>query len=121
MEPLSGRSGGPPGERARSGRASAARRVYLSPHLDDAVLSCGGTIAAQAAAGEEIVVLTLFNAASGDARGRWAERAEEDRRAAARLGFRAVHGGLPDAPFRETRYGRFGQIVFGDRQPHSAW
>lgn len=35
-------------------------RVYLSPHLDDAVLSCGGAIYQQATAGEEVLVITIF-------------------------------------------------------------
>lgn len=37
--------------------------LYLSPHLDDAVLSCGGAIAAQRAAGEEVVVVTVCSGA----------------------------------------------------------
>jgi LmbE family N-acetylglucosaminyl deacetylase len=36
------------------------KHVYLSPHLDDAVLSCGGTIHDLAAAGESVRVVTLF-------------------------------------------------------------
>lgn len=33
--------------------------LYLSPHLDDAILSCGGLIHAQRQAGEQVGVLTL--------------------------------------------------------------
>jgi LmbE family N-acetylglucosaminyl deacetylase len=36
------------------------RHLYLSPHLDDAVLSCGGTIHRRAADGAQVEVLTLF-------------------------------------------------------------
>lgn len=36
------------------------RHIYLSPHLDDAVLSCGGAIHRQRAAGEPVRVITLF-------------------------------------------------------------
>lgn len=36
--------------------------VYLSPHLDDAVLSCGGAIAAQSALGNRVLVVTLCTA-----------------------------------------------------------
>lgn len=39
------------------------RHVYLAPHLDDATLSCGGAIAAQVAAGERALVVTLCTAA----------------------------------------------------------
>lgn len=34
--------------------------VYLSPHLDDAVLSCGGLIHRQVVAGQRPLVITLF-------------------------------------------------------------
>lgn len=33
--------------------------IYLSPHLDDAVLSCGGQIAGQTAAGISILIVTI--------------------------------------------------------------
>jgi len=36
------------------------RTVYLSPHLDDAVLSCGGAIPQQTAAGQAVLVITIF-------------------------------------------------------------
>lgn len=36
------------------------RTVYLSPHLDDAVLSCGGAIHQQRSAGQAVLVITLF-------------------------------------------------------------
>ena len=39
---------------------SAVRHVLLSPHLDDAVLSCGASIAQQRAGGESVEVLTIF-------------------------------------------------------------
>ncbi len=41
----------------------AYQHVYLSPHLDDAALSCGGTIARQRAAGERVLVVTICTAA----------------------------------------------------------
>lgn len=34
--------------------------IYLSPHLDDAVLSCGGTIYSQVQSGESVLVVTFF-------------------------------------------------------------
>ncbi|MDZ4717137.1 MAG: PIG-L family deacetylase [Roseiflexaceae bacterium] len=36
--------------------------VYLSPHLDDAVLSCGGAIAVHSAIGSSVLVVTLCTA-----------------------------------------------------------
>lgn len=47
----------PPGA---SGDASPGRRLYLSPHLDDAALSCGGQIARATRAGVRVEILTIF-------------------------------------------------------------
>ena len=41
------------------------KHVYLSPHLDDAVLSCGGAIHRAGAAGEAVLVITVFAAEAG--------------------------------------------------------
>lgn len=38
-------------------------RVYLSPHYDDAVFSCGGTIHRQGRNGRRVLVITIFGAA----------------------------------------------------------
>lgn len=35
------------------------QHIYLAPHLDDAVLSCGGAIAAHAADGQPVLIATL--------------------------------------------------------------
>jgi len=42
--------------------AEAYQHIYLSPHLDDVVLSCGGLIATQTQAGERVLVVTFFAA-----------------------------------------------------------
>ncbi|MEJ2209125.1 MAG: PIG-L family deacetylase [Anaerolineae bacterium] len=96
------------------------KHVYLSPHLDDAVLSCGGAIHQQVAGGEEVLVITLF---AGDAPGDRplsefacgqpahqigapqpaALRRAEDAAALALLGAGAVHLGLLDAIYRRGR------------------
>jgi LmbE family N-acetylglucosaminyl deacetylase len=89
--------------------------LALSPHLDDAVLSAGGTLAARAAAGEEVVLATAFTLSVPDPEGfalacqqgigpetdPMALRREEDRAAAQRLGIaRTVHLPLPEAQHR---------------------
>jgi LmbE family N-acetylglucosaminyl deacetylase len=88
--------------------------LYVSPHLDDAVLSCGGTIAARAAAGDRVTVATVFTRAAGGERALYEERRREDRRAARLLGFEALHLGFPDAPFRSPSYCDFESIVYSD-------
>lgn len=96
--------------------------IYLSPHLDDAVLSCGGQIAQRARAGERIWVVTVF---AGSPRGglsplagsfhQWwglgadapAARRKEDRAALALVAARPVHWRLQDCIYRRTAEGVF--------------
>jgi LmbE family N-acetylglucosaminyl deacetylase len=101
--------------------------IYLSPHLDDAVLSCGGLIAQQFAAGEEV---TVFTVCAGDSpvgeltpfayelHRRWggagspmAARRAEDLVACGRLGASVVHYPLADAVYRR---GPDGQALYPD-------
>lgn len=91
--------------------------VYLSPHLDDAALSCGGRIFDQARAGKTIGILTLCTAAPAatglsslarDLHQRWGldaatvmdRRQREDADACRVLGAEPVHGRLLDALYR---------------------
>lgn len=39
---------------------SQYRHIYLAPHFDDAVLSCGGSIALQVATGQKVLIVTVF-------------------------------------------------------------
>ncbi|MFT3766817.1 MAG: PIG-L family deacetylase [Minicystis sp.] len=98
--------------------------LVLSPHPDDAALSLGGHLAARAAAGERVLVVTVCTAAPPAGRvpcafardvlarlgltpAAYAEaRAREDREAARILGAQTIHAGLLDAPDRlPDRYG----------------
>jgi LmbE family N-acetylglucosaminyl deacetylase len=97
--------------------------VYLSPHLDDAALSCGGQIAARARAGERVLVLTLFTGDEpsgatsglieslhglfGLSRDVVARRRAEDERACAILGAEPRHAGVPEAIYRRDGAGAF--------------
>lgn len=109
--------------------------VFLSPHLDDAVLSCGGTIARLAAAGQAPLVLTVFAGFAkfplsplgerlhrewGDPPDAVQLRRAEDVAAAARLGAQVRHLSLPEALYRQAgqgwRYAEEGSI-FGPRHP----
>jgi LmbE family N-acetylglucosaminyl deacetylase len=91
--------------------------VYLSPHLDDAVLSCGGFIHRQAKAGQPPLVVTLFSgqppadvelsAFAKSQHQRWgtpddamAVRWSEDREALAALGADYVRLNYPDCIYR---------------------
>lgn len=44
---------------------SQYRHIYLSPHFDDAVLSCGGSIALQTGTGQKVLLVTVFGGVPG--------------------------------------------------------
>ena len=90
--------------------------IYLSPHLDDAALSCGGQIYEQSRSGKSVLVVTLFagdpppgltSTLVSDLHRRWglgkdaaAIRRDEDRKAAEVLGFEPVHFEFADCIYR---------------------
>ncbi len=95
--------------------------VVLSPHLDDAVFSCGGWMAQRASAGDEVRVLTIcagdppagpLSSFAEQLHLRWGTavapasvRRTEDRIAAGRLGALARHLDIPDAIYRTAEDG----------------
>jgi len=96
--------------------------LYLSPHLDDAVISCGGLMAMQDARGEPVSVLTIFagdpphfsiSPLAAELHARWGKvgppigmRRAEDRLACGRLGASVAHLQFPDAIYRMDSQGR---------------
>jgi LmbE family N-acetylglucosaminyl deacetylase len=99
------------------------RWIYLSPHFDDAVLSCGGLIFEQARQGLQAEIWTIF---AGDApagplsplalrcHSDWgipdvhdlvAARRDEDQAAAAIVGAELAHFSLPDCIYRRSADG----------------
>ena len=106
--------------------------LFLSPHLDDAVLSCGGFIHRLTSEGKRVLVATVFSGdlvdacgaprATSDAVGQvlammdlplgeaMARRRREDERACARLGAELLHLDLPEAL---VRVGVDGQAIYG--------
>jgi LmbE family N-acetylglucosaminyl deacetylase len=90
--------------------------LYLSPHLDDAALSCGGQIAQSTRRGERVLIVTVMagdppaDAANDYIAGlhaRWelgrdaaAQRRAEDLAACALLGADALHLDAPDCIYR---------------------
>lgn len=106
--------------------------VYLSPHLDDVALSCGGQIARASRRGEPARrVLTLFagdepagvepsalvesfHRAFGVSGGVAALRRVEDRASCERLGAIAEHWELPDSIYR--RHPESGEPLYSDLQ-----
>ncbi len=116
-----------PGALARAGDV-----VAVSPHLDDAAFSVGGTLALLAGAGARVRLLTVYTASVPDPQGfalacqldkglpadadYMALRRAEDAAATAALGVRGEHLPLVEAPHRG--YGSaaalFGPVLPGD-------
>jgi LmbE family N-acetylglucosaminyl deacetylase len=98
---------------------TAQRVLAISPHLDDAALSVGATLADLAAEGADIQVVTLFAGAPTEPLSAVARnfhtncglpedayavalRIDEDRAAMNELGVRAAHYGFLDAVYRKA-------------------
>lgn len=109
----------------------AMRTVYISPHLDDAVLSTGGLIHDQVQAGQQVEIWTMMcgypepqelSPAAAELHAKWGTttipqtvslRRKEDTRAASMLGATAVHFDFPDAIYRRDSEGAalYGELV----------
>lgn len=102
--------------------ASGRPCVFVSPHLDDAVLSCGNLMLELVRRGVPVTVVTVFTEAGekpetfsvkaflrqcgvSDARALFAIRREEDRSVLEGIGARWEHLGFPDAMWRKKPSG----------------
>lgn len=109
--------------------------LYLSPHLDDVVLSCGGLIRKQTMAGEKVLAVTLFAAIPayehlspfarflhltwGNPPDPVGHRRQEDRAALNRLGADPLHLDFLDAIYRGSPRAlyRSNRALFGAIDP----
>jgi LmbE family N-acetylglucosaminyl deacetylase len=99
-----------------------SKHIYLSPHLDDAVFSCGGLIFQQTRRGDDALIVTICAGeppASGlskfaeELHSRWEEaespiqsRRREDHKACTRLGGSHIRLEIPDSVYRKDEEGR---------------
>lgn len=99
------------------------RWIYLSPHFDDGVLSCGGLIFEQTRQGIPVEIWTIFAGdppagslspmarrihlvwGTGSAAETVTLRRAEDRQAAARVGAQVWHGEWSDCIYRRAPHG----------------
>lgn len=122
----------------------AVEWIYLSPHLDDAALSCGGLIAAQAARGLAVEIWTVCSGdppegplspfaeslhrrwegepeapgVSPGSRQVYAQRRAEDRLSCTRLGAASWHAGLCDCIYRRSP--RSGEFLYASEESLSS-
>ena len=89
------------------------RAVIISPHLDDAVFSCGGVIAQMVKEGP-VLVLNLFTRYLSEVKIRGVvlgdERYQEEADAARFLGYESRNLGELDVSFRREAYKKLGNI-----------
>lgn len=101
-----------------SGYNGRVQWIYLSPHLDDGALSCGGMIWDQTSSGEAVTILTIcagdpppgpLSPFASSLHSRWetgeeavARRREEDLAACSRLSATPRHLELPDCIYRRS-------------------
>ncbi len=99
------------------------RYLFLSPHLDDAVLGCGAFMAKAIAAGHEAAVISCFTSpgvdASPEEEAIYQQRITDDCCAMSQLGVSYRHLGFVDAPFRRQGYYNFNTLLFHHRLPES--
>lgn len=114
------------------------RHIYIQPHFDDAVLSCGGSIGLQSFTGQKVLVVTVFGGAPSpdqplsqfaaqnhqkmglpnDAAAAVRQRREEDRAALDVLGADVLHLDYPDAIYRgNPAYYQNDESLFGSVHP----
>jgi LmbE family N-acetylglucosaminyl deacetylase len=113
--------------------------IYLSPHLDDVVLSCGGLIWQQVQAGDQVEIWTIcagdsptevFSPLALELHERWqtgpdapAQRRQEDIEACKRVGATPRHFEIPDCIYRRSpvddqfMYAR-SELINGEPHPH---
>jgi LmbE family N-acetylglucosaminyl deacetylase len=100
------------------------RAVIVSPHLDDAVFSCGATIAQLVREGP-VLVVNLFTRYLAEVKIRGvvlsAARYQEEADAAALLGFESVSLGELDVSFRRPAYKSLGNIFRPPVAEDMAW
>ncbi|HYD18916.1 MAG TPA: PIG-L family deacetylase, partial [Patescibacteria group bacterium] len=81
----------------------------VSPHIDDAILSCGIRIQREIAAGNTVFILDIFSAGTNGE-----NRQKEEQRAARIIGAEPHFLNELDAPDRDSRYSSVKELFLGD-------
>ena len=118
--------------------AQTMRWIYLSPHFDDAVLSCGGLIWEQTQKGTPVEIWTIFGGnpppgplsefaeethimwGTGSGEETVSLRRAEDRQATSLVGAQPVHFDFPDCIYRRSPKGEVLYPETVNTAPHLA-
>jgi len=90
--------------------------LFISPHLDDAILSCGSYMEQQSDQGHSILVATIFS--KGNDNSNHNERRLHDKNSMKIVGATALHLNFTDAPFRNSSLCSFSSLLFHHESPH---
>lgn len=93
--------------------------IFLSPHLDDVVLSCSALLRILRRKGISIRVVNVFDQSSLEFKEHYTKRHLEDRKALEFLGVESTSLGFLDAPFRKIFLLRKKRLLFGSAQEDS--
>lgn len=97
------------------------RILIISPHLDDAVLSCGARIRQWIKEGNEVKVVSVFthtgDAAAEEAQALYNTRRSDDVAALTAMQASFTHLSFADAPFRNPAYHNFHTLLFHEAVP----
>lgn len=92
--------------------------LYVSPHLDDALLSMAQNMKNEICDGEDVTVLSVFTEGNDETSSLYDQRRNDDKRALASIGAKYIHLGFHDSYFREPKdsgvepYHNFSTIMF---------
>jgi LmbE family N-acetylglucosaminyl deacetylase len=90
--------------------------VYLSPHGDDALLSCAARLLSEAGGGQSVLLVSVF-AAPGSA----GEAPALDHALASGLRIRHLSLGIPEARRRNSFYASFRSLAYGRHPEDETW
>ncbi|WMJ74388.1 PIG-L family deacetylase [Cytophagaceae bacterium ABcell3] len=87
--------------------------LIFSPHLDDAILSCGSSINHWVTEGNEVIVISIFTSCGRHSQAElYEKRKKDDIKALQFLGCKFAHLDFVDAPFRDAQNNSFSSILF---------
>lgn len=90
--------------------------LYISPHFDDVIFSCGGKIIDDVRNGSRVIVVTLFSEGGRESTADYHKRNKENNLALEILKVEGINLGFLDAPHRHAYYNSFRKIIL-ERHP----